>query len=159
MAMNQTSRNQTEMMANQNRMLAQRDAEQRRERKIKNKAKQAALLEKEKALREEDRKNEPMISWVYRTFRVITIGAALVLGGMEAYKGMAAQAENVWEHVLFVAWSAWMAFGLVWAGAAVIYWFSLRKSGEGKSRAARQCLVNIAVAVVGMVILGVLAML
>ncbi len=155
MAMNRTSRNQTEMMAHQNRMLAEQDAKKRREKK----AKQAVMIEKEKAQRQAEKENEPMVSWVYRTFRVITIGAALILGGIEAYNGMAAQAENVWERVLFISWSAWMAFGLVWAGAAVLYWLSLRKGGEGGSKAARVCVVNIVVAIVGMVVLGILAML
>ena len=158
MAMDQSRRNQTEMMARQNKALAEQDVKTRKEKRAKKQVKKAELLEQEKAWRQEDRENEPMISWVYRTFRVITIGAVLILGGMEVYNGMATHAENMWTRVFFISWSAWMAFGLVWAGAAVVYWLSLRKNGEGRSRAARNCIVNIIVAVLGMAVLGVLAL-
>ena len=113
----------------------------------------------EKQEKRVERLNEPLFAWMCKTFRVITVGATLILGGLEVRNSMLTQADNLIERVLFTALGAWTVFGLVWALSAVVQIFTLKKNGEGDERTIRNYWINVIVAVVGMAILFVAFML
>lgn len=123
--------------------MEQEDKEARRRRKIERQEKRVQRL------------NEPLLVWLCKTFRVITVGGTLILGGLEVRNSMLIGADNMVQRVLFTALGAWLVFGLVWAGSAIGQIITLKKDGEGSSKAIRKYVINAAVAIAGMVILTV----
>ena len=103
--------------------------------------------------RRAQRANESMLAWACRSFRVVTVGVTLILGGLEVHNSMMAQVENLPERVLFTALGAWLIFGLVWAGSAIGQMLSLRKNGEGGSEEFRSYRNNVIAYVVGLVLI------
>ena len=131
-----------EMRNRQNEMADARAKEERRRKKL------------EKQEKRVERLNEPLFAWMCKTFRVITVGATLILGGLAERNSLMAGADNTLERVLFTALGAWLVFGLVWAGSAIGQIFSLQKSGEGDPKTIRNYWINVIVAVVGAVVLA-----
>lgn len=106
-----------------------------------------------------ERLNEPIFAWLCKTFRVVTVGATIIMGGLEVRNSMAVQAGNLTERVLFTALGAWMVFGLIWLIGAVGQMFTLYKAGEAGSKSFRSYRNNVIVIVVVAVILLVAFML
>lgn len=94
------------------------------------------------------RLNEPLLVWLCKTFRVVTVGATLIMSFLEVRNSMAVQAENMMQRVLFTATGAWLVFGLVWLFAAIGQMISLKKAGEGGSKAFKSYRNNVIVIVV-----------
>ena len=117
------------------------------------------MVNEAKNEREAERGNEPMLKWIYKTFRVIAFGAAIILGAFEGYNALAAEAANLWERVFFVSWGAFTAFGLIWIGAAFLYMLSLKKDPDAKPKESTDCMKNIGAAIICIVILTALAFL
>ncbi len=100
-----------------------------------------------------ERLNEPLLAWLCKTFRVVTVGATLIMSGLEVRNSMAVQAENLVERVLFTALGAWVTFGLIWLIGAVGQMIALKKAGETDGKAFRSYRNNVIVIVVVAVLL------
>lgn len=100
-----------------------------------------------------ERLNEPILVWLCKTFRVVTIAGTVLFSLVKLYQGMQLGVDNLALGVLFNALATWTVFGLVWAGSAVAQAISLKKSGEGDEKTIRSYWRNAGVAVTGMVFL------
>lgn len=102
-----------------------------------------------------ERLNEPLLVWLHKSFRVVTIAGTAVMAGLEVRNSMMVGAENMMQRVLFTALGAWLVFGLVWAGSAIGQMIVLHKAGQGGSREFRAYRNSALVAIAGMILLGV----
>ena len=94
-------------MAKSNNRTEQEIQEARRRRKLERQEKRVERL------------NEPLLVWLHKSFRVVTIAGTVVMAGLEVRNSMMVGAENMMQRVLFTALGAWLVFGLVWAGSAI----------------------------------------
>ena len=133
--------------------LSEAEKEAQRKKKEIRKKELRAQMEADRQEARASRAGESMFAWACRTFRVVTVGTTLILGGMEARRCMAEGVENIAERVSFVALGAWMVFGLVWAGAALLEALSLRKKGVENARAFRAYRNNIVAYLMGLLVL------
>lgn len=92
-------------MAKSNNRTEQEIQEARRRRKLERQEKRVERL------------NEPLLVWLHKSFRVVTIAGTVVMAGLEVRNSMMVGAENMMQRVLFTALGAWLVFGLVWAGS------------------------------------------
>lgn len=104
-----------------------------------------------------ERLNEPLFAWLCKTFRVVTVFGTLVLVGLDIYQCVSLEIENMVPRTVFTAFSAWTTFGLIWTVAALGQMFSLKKQGETDQKKIRRYLIDVVIAVAGMVILGIAA--
>ena len=121
----------------------QKDKEARRRKKLEKQEKRVQRL------------NEPLLAWLCKTFRVITVGGTVIMAGLEVRNSMLIGADNMVQRVVFTALGAWLVFGLGWACSAIGQIITLKKEGEGSGEAIRKYTINAAVAIAGMVILTI----
>ena len=88
-------------MAKSNNRTEQEIQEARRRRKLERQEKRVERL------------NEPLLVWLHKSFRVVTIAGTVVMAGLEVRNSMMVGAENMMQRVLFTALGAWLVFGLV----------------------------------------------
>lgn len=129
-------------MAKSNNRTEQEIQEARRRRKLERQEKRVERL------------NEPLLVWLHKSFRVVTIAGTVVMAGLEVRNSMMVGAENMMQRVLFTALGAWLVFGLVWAGSAIGQMIVLHKAGQGSSREFRSYRNSALVAIAGMILLG-----
>ena len=122
--------------------IAQEIQEARRRRKLERQEKRVERL------------NEPLLVWLHKSFRVVTIAGTVVMAGLEVRNSMMVGAENMMQRVLFTALGAWLVFGLVWAGSAIGQMIVLHKAGQGGSKEFRSYRNSALVAIAGMILLG-----
>ena len=102
----------------------------------------------EKQEKRVERLNEPLLAWLCKTFRVVTVGATLAMSAIEVRNSIIFQVDNAAERVLYTALGAWLVFGLIWLVSAVGQMLSLKKAGKGDSREFRSYRNNVIVIVV-----------
>lgn len=119
------------------------DAAKQAEKQARREADRARIQAKQ----EQDRETATMFSWLFKTCRVLTIGATLLFMIMASQK--AAALENAREIVLFTGLGAWTVFGLAWAAMGVLHMMELRKQGLTDFSYHRGYIINIAVVLAG----------
>jgi len=102
-----------------------------------------------------ERLNEPLLVWMHKSFRVVTIFATAIMSFLQVRQDMALDSDQMLQHVLFTALGAWLVFGGVWAIAAIGQMIVLYRAGEGGSKEFRSYRTSAIVAIAGMIILGV----
>ena len=78
-------------MAKSNNRTEQEIQEARRRRKLERQEKRVERL------------NEPLLVWLHKSFRVVTIAGTVVMAGLEVRNSMMVGAENMMQRVLFTA--------------------------------------------------------
>lgn len=105
-----------------------------------------------------DRLNEPLLAWVCRTFRVVTVLGTLLFSLVKIWQGVQLGVEHLAGGVLFNALATWTVFGLIWALSAAGQALSLKKSDGDHEQEIRAYWRDVIIAVAGGVILFVAVM-
>lgn len=131
---------------------AKKKEKQKAEREAERQARRAADRARIEAKQAEDREHATMYSWLFKTCRVLTIGATILFMVMTSLK--TGDAENARQMVLFTGLGAWTVFGLAWAIMGVMQMLELRKMGLTDFYYHRSYIINIAVVAAGILFLG-----
>ena len=105
-----------------------------------------------------ERLNEPLLAWVCRTFRVVTVLGTLLFSLVKIWQGVQLGVEHLAGGVLFNALATWTVFGLIWALSAAGQALSLKKSDGDHEQEIRAYWRDVIIAVAGGAILFVAVM-